>query len=178
MTGLKAAHAYLGHVGVLVAVLDELEPLLRRQGDLFRLRACRLQVGVRADSGLPGPARRDHAVTRAPRRGRPAAGGAGLAAGDAWVLGYEAYLSVARSWLTAAQPERARAVLAPLLTAVERGPWVAGLAAALVVDARALGCLGEPAHARLALNRGTALARDHGLVHVLRDARTAASLLR
>ena len=65
-----------------------------------------------------------------------------------------------------------------MLTAVERGPWVAGLAAALVVDARALGCLGEPAHARLALNRGTALARDHGLVHVLRDARTAASLLR
>jgi tetratricopeptide (TPR) repeat protein len=37
LDGLKTAHAYLGHVGALVAVLDELEPLLRRQGDLFRL---------------------------------------------------------------------------------------------------------------------------------------------
>ena len=47
--------------------------------------------------------------------------GATPPAGDAWVLGYEACLSVARAWLTAGQPERARAVLAPLLAAVERG---------------------------------------------------------
>ena len=39
--------------------------------------------------------------------------GARLPAGDAWVLGYEVYLSVARAWLAAGQPERARAVLAP-----------------------------------------------------------------
>jgi hypothetical protein len=64
--------------------------------------------------------------------------GATLPAGDAWVLGYEVYLSVARGWLTADQPERARAVLAPLLGAAERVPWVATLAAALVVDAQAL----------------------------------------
>ena len=37
LDGLKTAHAYLGHVGPLASVLDELEPLLRRQGDLFRL---------------------------------------------------------------------------------------------------------------------------------------------
>ena len=286
LDGLKTAHAYLGHVGALVAVLDELEPLLRRQGDLFRLQhavfesafvpiaagdwdqaiaAMESAIEINRRSGYPHWAsayfshlgwlarlrgRDGEAVSLGRRalrlaeandhpwggalacamlgatllmggnrtdaielfeRGHAAAGqdgaaayrlhclaplaettrspgllaeadrllaGAGLAAGDAWVLGYEAYLSVARSWLTAAQPERARAVLAPLLTAVERGPWVAGLAAALVVDARALGCLGELAHARLALNRGTALARDHGLVHVLRDALTAASLLR
>jgi tetratricopeptide (TPR) repeat protein len=37
LDGLKTAHAYLGHTGALAIVLDELEPLLRRQGDLFRL---------------------------------------------------------------------------------------------------------------------------------------------
>ena len=94
------------------------------------------------------------------------------------MLGYEVYLSVARGWLTADQPERARAVLAPLLGAVERVPWVAALAAALVVDGAALGRLGERDQARAAVDRGAALARDHGLAHVLREARTAASLVR
>ena len=37
LDGLKTAHAFLGHAGALADVLDELEPLLRRQGDLFRL---------------------------------------------------------------------------------------------------------------------------------------------
>jgi len=35
--------------------------------------------------------------------------------GTAWVLGYEAYLSLAEAWLAHGEPERARAVLAPLL---------------------------------------------------------------
>ena len=94
------------------------------------------------------------------------------------MLGYEAYLSVARAWLTAGQPEQARAVLVPLLAAVERVPWVAALAAALVVDGTALGRLGERAQARAAVDRGAALAREHGLAHVRREARAAASLLR
>jgi hypothetical protein len=55
---------------------------------------------------------------------------------------------------------------------------VAALAAALVVDGEALGRLGELARARAALDRGMALARDHGLAHVLREARTAAGLFR
>jgi hypothetical protein len=88
------------------------------------------------------------------------------------------YLSIARAWLTARQPERARAVLAPLLGAVERIPWVAALAAALVVDGEALGRLGELAQARAALDRGMALARDYGLAYVLREARTAAMVVR
>ena len=37
LDGLKTAHAYLGHTGALATVLDELDPLLRRQGDPFRL---------------------------------------------------------------------------------------------------------------------------------------------
>jgi len=93
------------------------------------------------------------------------------------VLGYEACLAVARGWLAARQPERARSVLAPLLAAVEREPWVTALAAALVVDGAALAHLGERERARAALDRGTALAREHGLAHVLRAARAAGSLV-
>ena len=285
LDGLKTAHAYLGHVGPLAGVLDELEPLLRRQGDLFRLQhavfesafvplaagdwdqavaAMESAIQINQRSGYPHWAasyvahlgwlarlrgRDDEALSlgrRAVRlsetndhpwggalacatlgatllaagnraeaielfeRGHATAGhdgaqayrlhclaplaeatgspdiraeawllaGATLPAGDAWVLGYEAYLSIARAWLTAGQPEQARAVLAPLLAAVERVPWVTALAAALVVDGRALAGLGELAQARLTLNRGTALASNHGLAHVLREAGTAASRLR
>ena len=37
LDGLKTAHAYLGEIAPLVEVIDELEPLLRRLGDLTRL---------------------------------------------------------------------------------------------------------------------------------------------
>ena len=286
LDGLKTAHAYLGHAGALAGVLDELEPLLRRQGDLFRLQhavfesafvplaagdwdqataAIQAAIQINRRSGYPHWAasyvahqgwlarlrgRDGEAVSlgrRAVRlseandhpwggalacatlgatllasgnraeaielfeRGHAIAGqdgaeayrlhclaplaeatgspdvlakasrllaGATLSSGDAWVLGYEAYLSVARAWLAAGQPDQARAVLAPLLAAVEPVPWVAALAAALVVDGRALGCLGERPRSRVSLDRGAALARDHGLAHVLAEARTAASCLR
>ena len=286
LDGLKNVHAYLGHTDALVTVLDELDPLLRRQGDLQLLQtavfesayvpmaagdwdqaiaATESAIEINRRGGYPHWAapyvahlcwlarlrgRDDEAVSlgrhalqineandhpwvgalacatlgtalvaagnRAEaidlfERGHATAekdgaeayllrclaplaeatrspavlaeadrllAGARLPAGDAWVLGYETYLSVARAWLTAGQPERARAVLAPLLAAVERVPWVAALAAALVVDGEALGRLGELAQARAALDRGMALARDHGLAHVLREARTVASLVR
>jgi tetratricopeptide (TPR) repeat protein len=286
LDGLKNVHAYLGHTDVLATVLDELDPLLRRQGDLYLLQtavfesafvpmaagdweqaiaATESAIEINRRSGWPHWAasyfaylgwvarlrgRDDEAVSLGRRaldlcqandhpwvdalacaelgttlvaagnlaeaielfeRGHATAetagaeayvlrclgplaeatrspavlaeadrllAGARLPAGDAWVLGYEVYLSVARGWLTADQPERARAVLAPLLGAVERVPWVAALAAALVVNGEALGRLGELARARAALDRGTALARDHGLVHVLREAHTAESLVR
>jgi len=286
LDGLKTAHAYLGHAGALADVLDELEPLLRRQGDLFRLQhavfesafvplaagdwdqaiaaiQAAIQINRRSGyahwaasyvahlgwlarlRGRDGEAvwlgRRAVRLTEANdhpwggalacatlgvtllaggnkaeaielfERGHAIAGqdgaeayrlhclaplaeatgspgvlaeasrllaGATLPAGDAWVLGYEAYLSVARAWLTAGQPEQARAVLAPLLAAAERVPWVAALAAALVVDGTALGRLGERAQALVTLDQGAALAKDHGLVHVLAEARAAASRLR
>jgi DNA-binding SARP family transcriptional activator len=286
LDGLKTAHAYLGHTDALATVVDELEPLLRRQGDLFRLQHAVFEsafvplaagvwdeaiagtesaIEINRRSGYPHWAGsyvahlawlarlrgRDgeavslgrHALRLSEANGHPWGGalacaalgaallsygsraeaielferghatahedgaeayllrclaplaeatgspeilaaadrllaGARLPAGDAWVLGYEVYLSVARAWLTAGRPERARAVLAPLLGAADRVPWVAALAAALVVDGAALGRLGERTQARAALNRGTTLARDHGLVHVLAEARTAASRLR
>jgi tetratricopeptide (TPR) repeat protein len=40
LDGLKTAYAYLGEVGRLTEVLDEMEPLVRRAGDLFRLQWC------------------------------------------------------------------------------------------------------------------------------------------
>ena len=247
LDGLKTAHAYLGHTDALATVVEELEPLLRRQGDLFRLQHAVFEsafvplaagdwdqaiagtesaIEINRRSGYPHWAGsyvahlawlarlrgRDgeavslgrHALRLSEANGHPWGGalacavlgaallaggnraeaielferghatahedgaeayllrclaplaeatgspeilaeadrllaGARLPAGDAWVLGYEVYLSVARAWLTAGQPERARAVLAPLLAAAERVPWVAALAAALVVDGRALG---------------------------------------
>jgi tetratricopeptide (TPR) repeat protein len=286
LDGLKNVHAYLGHTDVLATVLDELDPLLRRQGDLYLLQtavfesafvptaagnwdqaiaATESAIEINRRSGWPHWAasyvaylgwlarlrgRDDEAVSLGRRalqiseanehpwvfalvcaelgttlmatsnraeaielfeRGRATAetagaeayvlrclgplaeatrspdvlaeadrllAGARLPDGDAWVWGYEVYLSVARAWLTADQPERAHAVLAPLLGAVERVPWVPALAAALVVDGEALSHLGELARARAALDRGTALASDHGLAHVLREARTAESLVR
>jgi tetratricopeptide (TPR) repeat protein len=45
-------------------------------------------------------------------------------AGTAWLLGAEAYLSVARSWLRRGVPERARATVAPLLEPARRNGWL------------------------------------------------------
>jgi DNA-binding SARP family transcriptional activator len=100
-----------------------------------------------------------------------------MPAGGAWMFGYEAYLSVAQAWLGHDEPERARAVLAPLLTAAEREPWKVTLAQALVVDGRALIRLGDRGQARSHLDRAARLADSHGLPYVLRDARSAQRLL-
>ena len=96
-----------------------------------------------------------------------------MPAGAAWVLGYEAYLSVAQAWLGQDDPERARAALAPLRATAEREPWKVALAEALVVDGRALIRLGERGQARSYLERAAGLAAEHGLPYVLRDARSA-----
>ncbi len=96
----------------------------------------------------------------------------------AWILGDEAYLSVARAWLDRDEPERARAALASLLTVAEQVPWRATLAAALAVDGRALARLGDRDRARTSLRRAADLARRHGLPHVLSDARDAQRTVR
>jgi hypothetical protein len=62
--------------------------------------------------------------------------------GGAWMLGYEAYLSLAEAWLAHDEPT-AYAVLAPLLSVAEREPWIPALAAALAVDGRVLARLGQ-----------------------------------
>ncbi len=98
--------------------------------------------------------------------------------GGAWMLGYEAYLSLAEAWLGHGEPERARAVLAPMLAVADREPWTAALAAALATDGRALIRLGRQEQARAELDRAARLAGEHGLPHVLSDARQARRLLR
>jgi DNA-binding SARP family transcriptional activator/tetratricopeptide (TPR) repeat protein len=96
-----------------------------------------------------------------------------IPAGGAWVFGYEACLSVAQAWLGHGDPERARAVLAPLLEVAQREPWKVTLAEALTVDGRALIHLGHQEEARSELDRAARLAHEHGLRYLLRDARSA-----
>jgi len=103
---------------------------------------------------------------------------AGIPDGGAWMLGYEAYLSLAEAWLTAGEPDRARAVLAPVLAVADREPWIPALAAALAADGLALTRLGEKELARPGLDRAVHLATAHGMPHVLRDAREAQHELR
>jgi MalT-like TPR region len=93
--------------------------------------------------------------------------------GGAWMLGYEVYLSLAEAWLAHDEPERAGAVLAPLLAVADREPWIPALAAALALDGRVLIRLGERERARAELDRAARLAAKHGLPYVLRDAREA-----
>jgi DNA-binding SARP family transcriptional activator len=91
----------------------------------------------------------------------------------AWLLGEESYLCLAQAWLEQGDAERARAVLSPLLTMADRVPWTATLAAALALDGRALLRLGADDQARARLLRAERIAAEHGLPHVLRDARSA-----
>jgi DNA-binding SARP family transcriptional activator/tetratricopeptide (TPR) repeat protein len=103
---------------------------------------------------------------------------AGLPDGGAWLPGYESYLSLAQALTSAGDPERARAVLAPLLAVAEREPWLPALAAALAADGRALLRLGQPGQARAELDRAAGLAGQHRLPHVLADSQAALRLLR
>jgi hypothetical protein len=96
----------------------------------------------------------------------------------AWIPGYETFLSVGRAWLAAGQPDRARAVLAPLLAVADRTPWTPVLARTLVVSGRALTALGHDGEARSALTRAGRLAADHGMPPVGRDAASALRELR
>ncbi|MEV4413136.1 AAA family ATPase [Catellatospora sp. NPDC049609] len=51
--------------------------------------------------------------------------------GYAWMIGADVHLSIARAWLAAGDPDRARAVLAPLLAATAQPGWAAVRAEAL-----------------------------------------------
>jgi hypothetical protein len=273
LDGLKNSYAYLGEIGLLTPVLDELEPLLRQQGDLWRLQWTVYEAAFPAIAA----ARWDEAASRiaaaldvnrrsgytayegwfignlgwvhrmrgryeeALRYGRQAlaltgdsihpwwrvaactqlagtlleigghreaaalleeASGHGtgeggeayllgclapLAAatgsrslleqadalvagidappGSAWLFGADAYLAVARGWLDHGEPARARSVLAPVLAAAGRVPWLPVQVASLLLDARAAHALGEDTGARFAA--AETLARRHGLGHLV-----------
>ena len=59
------------------------------------------------------------------------------------------------------------------LAVADREPWTPALAAGLAADGLALTRLGEKEQARAELDRAVRLAAEHGLPHVLRDAREA-----
>ena len=105
-------------------------------------------------------------------------GQASIPVGGAWLLGEETYLFLARAWLAQGDPERARTILAPLLAVADRVPWTATLAATLAVDGQALIRMGDGDQARAELLRAEGLARDHGLPHILQEARSAQHRLR
>jgi DNA-binding SARP family transcriptional activator/energy-coupling factor transporter ATP-binding protein EcfA2 len=97
-------------------------------------------------------------------------------AGGAWLAGGDVYLAVARAWLSAGEPERARSALAPLLIAAARHGWVLWQAAGGLVDGQALAVLGDAAADRT-MARAAALAREHGMAHLpSRDHTSAASM--
>ena len=80
--------------------------------------------------------------------------------GSAWLLGADAYVSVARAWLTHDEPDRARAVLVPLLAAARRLQWIPIIAEGELVDATARMIVGDP-RASAALAEVAALAAAH-----------------
>lgn len=93
--------------------------------------------------------------------------------GSAWLIGTDAYLAVARSWLQHAQPARARAVLAPLVSAADRQQWLPTLAGAALVEGAATAAMGDPAGAGRSFTRALDLATRHGMLGLERLARTA-----
>jgi DNA-binding SARP family transcriptional activator len=90
--------------------------------------------------------------------------------GSAWLLGLDAYLCVARAWLCAGEPSRARSVLAPLLVAARAQRWVPALACAGLVDATAAAAAGDPAAPEL-VAEAAVLAANHGMPLVADQAR-------
>ena len=67
----------------------------------------------------------------------------------AWLAGTDAYTAVARAWLQAGDPLRAREVVAPLLAAATLTGWIPTQAAAYLEDGRAApGWVTSPGHGR------------------------------
>ncbi|GAA3225775.1 hypothetical protein GCM10017691_14850 [Pseudonocardia petroleophila] len=95
--------------------------------------------------------------------------------GHAWLTGGDTYLSVARARLARGEPDRARAVLAPLREAAARQGWVPWRAAAALVDADALDALGDHAAAERSRTPAVDLATRHGMPHLARAARPGGS---
>jgi DNA-binding SARP family transcriptional activator/tetratricopeptide (TPR) repeat protein len=89
--------------------------------------------------------------------------------GAAWLLGLDTYLCVARAWLAAGEPSRARARLAPLLVAARAERWVPALAYAGLVDGTAAAEAGDPG-ARELLVEAAELAAAHGMPLVADEA--------
>lgn len=134
-------------------------PLTEHEAEAYRLRSLAPLAEATGSAAALGEADALLAGIDAPAR-------------SAWLPGADSYLSVARAWQGRGAPERARAVLAPLLAAAARVPWPGVLAQALLVDGRAALALQDPA-ARTVLERAVELAVRHGMPTVERQAQQA-----
>ncbi|HEX4701911.1 MAG TPA: AAA family ATPase [Pseudonocardiaceae bacterium] len=91
-------------------------------------------------------------------------------AGFAWFSGSDSYLSVARAWLAHGEPVRARAAVAPMLTAAKRGGWLPMEAQASLVDGDAVAALGDRAAAEELFRRAAFLGASYGMPGVEQEA--------
>jgi hypothetical protein len=130
----------------------------------YRLRCLAPLAEVTGDRGVLAEADALLAGVTAPR-------------GAAWIMGADAYLCVARAWLGAGDPPRARAALAPLLGAAARLQWQPVLVTAGLVDATAAAALGEWSAAG-ALRAVAVRADRHGMPRAAAAARGVAAGLR
>ena len=83
--------------------------------------------------------------------------------GKAWLFGAHAYVAVARVRLAAGDPERAEALIAPIVAAAEESGWREPLARGLLVTGQARAALGDAAGAEVALTRALEVAKETGL---------------
>ena len=130
LDGLKTAHAYLGEVAPLAEVIDELEPLLRRLGDL------KLLAWAVFESAIPpfGAARWDEAEHRMVeavtliRRG-------GFVGNDSWFVAHLGWLARLQGRIDLAlQHGRAAAAQARLVPQAWFGPTADALLAGTMLD--------------------------------------------
>ncbi|HEX2807912.1 MAG TPA: tetratricopeptide repeat protein, partial [Kineosporiaceae bacterium] len=90
--------------------------------------------------------------------------------GSAWLVGSDAYLAVARCWLTLGSPERAGTIVAGLLRAAERQRWIPVLADAELVQGLIATALGDARAGVTSLTRARDLARRHGMANIEHEA--------
>ncbi len=158
LDGLKTAHTFVGDVRALQVVLDELEPELRRRGDLWRLQWCVFDAAYPAVAAAQWP-RAEESMRAALEINRRS----GYLAYGVW---FEAHLG----WLLrlAGRDEEAVEVGRHAVMAPDGGqhPWWRSTARLLL--AGTLREVGEPTEAAVLLSEGLAAAeQDDARAYVL-----------
>jgi tetratricopeptide (TPR) repeat protein len=149
LDGLKSAYAYLGEIGRLAPVIEELEPLARRLGDLWLLQWCLFESSfpLIAAGDWAGATARIEAALEVNRR-------SGHAGFDAWFTAHLAWVARLAGRLDDALAIGARAL------AMDTHPWwtgaVAGIQGGSLVEA------GRIPEAVKLLEAGLASSTGHG----------------
>lgn len=159
LDGLKTVLGCLGHTGVLAAVLDELDPLLRRQGDLYLLQTAVFEsayVPMAAGDWNQAIAAVESAIEINRRSGWPQ-----------WAAWYPAHLS----WLARLRGRDAEAISfgrrALQISEANDHPWVGAFACAALGSA--LRAAGNQTEAIGLFERGHATAKkDDAEAYLLR----------